>query len=959
MKQPTTSIEKFIARWSERGYEKGETQQFWIELLTEVLGVANASSWLTFEQHVPHIGFIDARIPRTKVLLEQKSADKDLTTPTPQSDGSLLTPFLQAKRYADWLPISEHPRWIVCCNFREFLIYDMEKPQAEPVSILLSDLAKEHHRLAFLVKETSTHLERELQVSLRAGEIIGEIHDALLTQFQLGASPAPRSIGETSATPLVGHKSPTDEHKEPPTQKEPSALNILCVRLVFCFYAEDAGIFCKDQFHDYLKAQDTPHMRRALLDLFRVLDTPVAERDVYLEPELAAFPYVNGGLFREETPIPPFTPRLRQLILKNASLDFNWAEISPTIFGSLFESTLNPETRRAGGMHYTSIENIHKVIDPLFLNALHQEFSDILQEKVARRRKQRLGAFQEKLASLTFLDPACGSGNFLTETYLSLRRLENQVVSARYDNLTFLPNMNPVRVSISQFHGIEVNDFAVSVAQTALWISEAQMLAETERITGHELNFLPLKTNANILEGNALSTPWPVADYILGNPPFKGYSLQNRAQKDDMLHVFGKKWKSVGKLDYVCAWYKVAWEQIKQRPSTRCAFVSTNSITQGEQVAALWKPLMHEGLEIHFAHRTFRWDSEASLKAHVHCVIVGFGPTSAGMRTRMPALPTYALYDADGTSVRAEHINAYLMDAPDVFVESRPKPLCNVPEIVYGNKPTDGGNLFLTKEERVAVLKREPELARFVRPMLGSEEFIKGKERYVLWLKDASPADINRSAELRRRVQAVRDMRLSSPKAATRKTAETPWLFQEARQPTSEYLLLPSVSSERRKYVPIGFIEPEVIASNLVHIIPGATLVHFAVLTSSVHMAWMRAVCGRLEMSYRYSKDVVYNNFPWPPVLGAGVSSPATTTAPATIATLTQTAQAILDTRAMFPDSTLADLYDDLTMPQELRRAHQANDHAVLALYGLKADATEEQIVAELFKRYNDLVARQ
>ena len=931
MKQTATTRSKFIARWSERGYEKGETQQFWIELLTDVLGIADASSWLTFEQHVPNIGFIDARIPRTKVLIEQKSADKDLRKPAAQSDGSLLTPFLQAKRYADWLPASEHPRWIVCCNFREFLVYDMEQPQADPVSILLRDLAKEHHRLSFLVKETSTHLERELQISLRAGEIIGEIHDALLLQYQLGGTPGSVPSGSAGVSPAM----------EQNAQKETSALNILCVRLVFCFYAEDAGIFAKDQFHDYLKAQDTPRMRRALLDLFRVLDTPLALRDAYLEPELAAFPYVNGGLFREETPIPPFTPRLRQLILKNAALDFNWAEISPTIFGSLFESTLNPETRRAGGMHYTSIENIHKVIDPLFLNDLRREFSEILKERVERRRKQRLGAFQERLAALTFLDPACGSGNFLTETYLSLRRLENQVVRERHRGQGFFPGMNPVRVSISQFHGIEVNDFAVSVAQTALWISEAQMLAETERITGHELNFLPLKTNANILEGNALRTPWQAADYILGNPPFIGYSLQTRAQKDDIVHVFGAKWKNVGKLDYVCAWYKLAWEQIKQRPATRCAFVSTNSITQGEQVAALWQPLMHEGLAIHFAHRTFRWDSEATQKAHVHCVIVGFGPSSAAPAAHAGSAGVRTLFNADGTSVRAEHINAYLMDAPNVFVMSRPKPLCDVPEMVYGNKPVDGGNFFLTKEERDAVLKREPGLARFIHPTLGAEEFIKGKERYVFWLKDASPADINRSTELRRRVQGVRDMRLSSPKAATRKTAETPWLFQEDRQPTTNYLLVPRVSSERRLYVPIGFIRPEAIASDAVQIIPNATLAHFAVLTSSVHMAWMRAVCGRLKSDYRYSKDVVYNNFPWP----------------ALPALLTQTAQAILDARAEYPDSTLADLYDDLTMPPALRRAHQANDRAVLALYGLSENATEEQIVSELFRCYNELVS--
>lgn len=932
MKQPPSTLSKFIARWSERGYEKGETQQFWIELLTDVLSIADASSWLTFEQHVPNIGFIDARIPRTKVLIEQKSADKDLLKPAAQSDGSLLTPFLQAKRYADWLPASEHPRWIVCCNFREFLVYDMEQPQADPVSVLLRDLAKEHHRLSFLVKETSTHLERELQISLRAGEIIGEIHDALLIQYQLGGTP--RSVPSGSA----GVSSAMEQN----VQKESSALNILCVRLVFCFYAEDAGIFAKDQFHDYLKAQDTPRMRRALLDLFRVLDTPIAERDAYLEPELAAFPYVNGGLFREETPIPPFTPRLRQLILKNAALDFNWAEISPTIFGSLFESTLNPETRRAGGMHYTSIENIHKVIDPLFLNDLRREFSEILKERVERRRKQRLGAFQERLAALTFLDPACGSGNFLTETYLSLRRLENQVVRERHRGQGFLPGMNPVRVSISQFHGIEVNDFAVSVAQTALWISEAQMLAETERITGHELNFLPLKTNANILEGNALRTPWQATDYILGNPPFIGYSLQTRAQKDDIVHVFGAKWKNVGKLDYVCAWYKLAWEQIKQRPATRCAFVSTNSITQGEQVAALWQPLMHEGLAIHFAHRTFRWDSEATQKAHVHCVIVGFGAALAGERT---------LFNADGTSERTEHINAYLMDAPDVFIQNRMKPLCDVPSFVRGSQPTDNGNLILTEEEKQELLKHEPQAEPLLRPFMMGKDFIERKPRWCLWLKDANPSLLRSCRRVMKRVEAVRQYRLASTKAATRKKAETPTLFDEIRFSESSYIAIPKVSSERRRYIPIEYLPADIIPGDKLFFMTEATLTHFAVLTSSVHMAWMRAVCGRLKSDYSYSNTIVYNNFPWPQALGAQASSSAT------ISLLTQTAQAILDARAEYPDSTLADLYDALTMPPALRRSHQANDRAVLALYGLSENATEEQIVSELFRRYNELVS--
>ena len=968
MKNPVLD---FIARWQDKGYEKGETQQFWIDLLATLFNVEKPEQWFTFEQHVPSVGFIDARIPRTRVLIEQKGADKDLRKPAPQSDGTLLTPFLQAKRYADWLPTSERPRWIVVCNFHEFLIYNMETPQAEPESVLLKDLAKEHYRLAFLVKEEADHLSRELEVSMRAGEIIGQIHDALLEQYRLGG-------GVENAR----------------------ALNILCTRLVFCLYAEDADIFKKDQLHAYLKARETREWRRALLDLFQTLNTPQDARDPYLEEDLAAFPYVNGGLFKETIPVPQFTPALRQLILQNASLDFDWSEISPTIFGAVFESTLNPATRRSGGMHYTSIENIHKVIDPLFLDSLKDEFNAIKAEPAAKKRERLLADFQTKLAGLTFLDPACGSGNFLTETYLSLRRLENEVIKARTQGQSFLgfEETNPVKVSIRQFRGIEVNDFAVTVATTALWISEAQTLRETEAIVRRDIDFLPLKSHAGIAEGNALALEWPAADYIIGNPPFIGARVMSAAQKADMLSVFGKKWKNLGNMDYVCAWYKRAAEQLAAAPRTRAAFVSTNSITQGEQVALLWKPLVEQyGVQIDFAHRTFRWDSEASQKAHVHCVIVGFSSSavssasgtqgvgsagglartnadaaqcartnaapaqcarigevtlnaSAGEAARAPSTQrtgrgqdSKRIFLPDGTAIPADHINAYLMDAPDVFIDSRNKPLCDVPPMVYGNKPTDGGHLFLTAEERDDVLRREPDLARFVRPVLGAQEYINRQPRYCLWLTEATPADIRRSPILHRRVQAVRDYRLASPKAATRQSAETPHLFQEIRHPKEgSYIIVPSVSSELRQYVPIGFMDAGTIVNNAVLIIPSATLSHFAVLTSSVHMAWMRAVCGRLKSDYRYSASVVYNNFPWP-----GEMSDA----------LERCAQNILDARALYPDSSLADLYDPLTMPAELRKAHRDNDREVLRLYALPADATDEQIVAKLFTMYAALTA--
>ena len=941
MKSPVSS---FIARWQDKGYEKGETQQFWIDLLATLFNVEKAEQWFTFEQHVPSVGFIDARIPRTRVLIEQKSADKDLRKPAPQSDGTLLTPFLQAKRYADWLPYGERPRYIVVCNFREFLIYNMETPQAEPESVLLKDLAKEHYRLAFLVKEEADHLSRELEVSMRAGEIIGQIHDALLEQYRLGASPSP-SASEAQGAGSAGGLARTDA-----THANARALNILCTRLVFCLYAEDADIFKKDQLHDYLKAYDSKNFRRALVDLFQTLNTPQDARDPYLEEDLAAFPYVNGGLFKEEIEIPQFTPALRQLILQNASLDFDWSEISPTIFGAVFESTLNPATRRSGGMHYTSIENIHKVIDPLFLDSLKDEFNAIKAEPAAKKRERLLADFQTKLAGLTFLDPACGSGNFLTETYLSLRRLENEVIKARTQGQSFLgfEETNPVKVSIRQFRGIEVNDFAVTVATTALWISEAQTLAETEAIVRRDIDFLPLKSHAGIAEGNALALEWPAADYIIGNPPFIGYSLQTPAQKQDMLSVFGKKWRGVGKLDYVCAWYKRAAEQLAAAPRTRAAFVSTNSITQGEQVAFLWKPLTeHYGVQIDFAHRTFRWDSEASQKAHVHCVIIGLSCTASETRT---------IFLPDGTAIAAAHINAYLMDAPDVFIESRNKPLCDVPEIAMGNQPIDGGHYLFTTEEKEAFVKCEPKAEKYFKHWYGAQEFLHNIERWCLWLGECTPAQLHAMPRCLERVRAVRELRQQSKRASTRRLADKPTRFQTENIPTCSYVVIPEVSSEQREYVPMGFMQPDCLCSNKLRVLPSATLAHFAVLTSSVHMAWMRAVCGRLKSDYSYSNTIVYNNFPWPDGFGAGEAARAPSEQRLGCE---RCAQKILDARNRYPDSSLADLYDPLTMPAELRKAHKDNDKAVLRLYGLSDEASEEQIVAHLFRRYAEMGGKE
>ena len=968
-KQMAAAAAEFAERWKGRGYERGESQPFWIDLLSNVFGIETPSDgFITFEDHrmVDASNFIDGRIPSTRVLIEQKSLGKDLRKGIVQADKSVLNPFQQARRYVVSLPVSEHPRWIVTCNFSEFLVYDMEQPNGEPEQILLENLGKEYYRLMFLVDNKSEHLSKEMAVSMQAGEIVGKIYEALLKQY---------------------------DDNSPEAQRW---LNILCVRIVFCLYAEDAGVFTHDQFHDFLVRYEAEDLRRALRDLFEVLNTPQEKRSRYLKEDLKAFPYTNGGLFEEEIEIPQFTEELKQTLLQNASLDFDWSEISPTIFGAVFESTLNPETRRSGGMHYTSIENIHKVIDPLFLNDLRRELDDILEEKVERQRQKKLDEYQNKLASLTFLDPACGSGNFLTETYLSLRRLENEVIRERYHGQTMMGAfVNPIKVSIQQFYGIEINDFAVTVATTALWISEAQMLAETEKIIHQDIDFLPLKSYINIREGNALRMDWDVMevksdvptiyaknvhlivepqpltasepvveynelnvvtqqfdgnakpedvnryqvhyDYIIGNPPFVGARLMSESQKQDVIDIFGAKWKNVGNMDYVSCWYKKAADLMKSSHDTRAALVSTNSICQGEQVANLWHKLFDDGIHFDFAYRTFRWDSEASLKAHVHCVIVGFS------RKDEKEPSEFLIYDNDKV-IRASHINAYLMDAPDVFIESRVAPLCDVPWIGIGNLPIDGGNYLFTKEQMEDFIKVEPKAIQYFKAWYGSEEFIHQKPRYCLWLGSCSPAELRQMPHCMKRIEAVKEMRLASNRVGTRKLADCPTRFSTENMPDTNYIIIPKVSSERRRYIPMGFMSPEVLASDLVFIVPDATFYHFGILESNVHMAWMRAVCGRLKSDYRYSKDVVYNNFPWPDPTEEQKAK------------IEQTAQAILDARALYPDSSLADLYDELTMPVELRRAHQDNDRAVMQAYGfpVKSTFTESQCVAELFKLYKE-----
>lgn len=917
-----SAAKTFSEYWKDKGNEKQETARFWIELLGNVLGVENPTSVIEFEKPViveKNQKYIDGYIPSSKILIEQKGSNISLRRTATQSDGEKLTPYGQAFRYNNYLPYEEKAKWIIVSNFTEILIYNMNKPNAEPEQIFLKDLHKEYYRLQFIVDKDDEHIKKEMEVSLQAGELVGKLYNAILKQY-----------------------------KNPDDPESLKSLNMLCVRLVFCLYAEDAGIFGKkSMFHDYLKQFEPKNVRKALIELFQVLDQKDSERDPYLDEDLAAFPYVNGGLFDDENiEIPNFTEEIMDVLLEKASADFDWSEISPTIFGAVFESTLNPETRRSGGMHYTSIENIHKVIDPLFLDELRAEFEDIKAAKQANVREKRLKEFQTKLSELKFLDPACGSGNFLTETYISLRKLENEILLEIHKGQMMFGDgdLNPIQVSIGQFYGIEINDFAVTVAKTALWIAESQMMKETEEIVQMSLDFLPLKSYANIVEGNALRVDWesvvPKAElnYIMGNPPFVGYSLQSKLQKDDILSIYvdekGKPYKTAGKIDYVSGWYFKA-AQLMENTAIRAAFVSTNSITQGEQVAGVWKPLFDRfGIHIDFAHRTFRWDSEASLKAHVHCVIVGFSIA----KNKADKL----IFDNGAVKV-AENINPFLVEAVNVFVESKSNPICDVPKMSSGGKPVEGGHLIFTNEEKEEFIKKEPKSEKYFRTFVGSDDYINNHHRWCLWLLECPPSDLRSMPLVHERVEAVRNFRLESVKEATRKFADYPTRFMEIKQPETDYILVPATSSENRRYIPIGYVNKNVIASNAASFVPNATIYHFGVLTSNVHMSWMRTVCGRLKSDYRYSINIVYNNFPWP--------NPT----PEQKVKIEQTAQAILDARAKYPDCSLADLYDELTMPAELRKAHHQNDFAVMAAYGFDKKITESECVAELMGRYREM----
>lgn len=916
------NAKEFAAMWANRGDEKSETHNFWIGLLHSVFGIENAENIIEFEKRVSlgHTSFIDAYIENTSVLIEQKSIDIDLRKAYKQSDGEMLTPFQQARRYASNLPRSLAPRWILTCNFKSFLVYDMERPNSEPQEILLKNLEKEYYRLSFIAEKNNIHLQKEMELSIKAGDIVGEIYDKLLKQY-----------------------------KNPDSEKTLKSLNMLCVRLVFCLYAEDAGIFkTKSQFHDFLQSYSAENLRDGMIALFKILDTKEEDRDPESAQKLLDFPYVNGGLFTEEDlSIPQFNQEIKDLLLEQASADFDWSDISPTIFGAVFESTLNPETRRSGGMHYTSIENIHKVIDPLFMEDLQKEFDEICKIKAKINRNNSLREFQKKLGSLTFLDPACGSGNFLTETYLSLRKLENKCIKLRLGieggALDVFGDEFAIQVNISQFYGIEINDFAVVVAKTALWIAESQMMKETANILQHNLDFLPLKSYTNIIEDNALRIDWETVvpkqelNYIIGNPPFVGKKEQSKKQKEELTGLFPPKIKGIGNLDYVCGWYVQASNFIKNT-NIHCAFVSTNSITQGEQASIIWKYLLVDNnIHINFAYRTFRWDSEANIKAHVHCVIIGFSAVENIQKAKR-------IYTSDASFTEAKNINGYLLDAPNIFIESRTKSICHVPKMNYGSMPIDDGHLILEENDVKELLRENQENSKFIKEYAGGEELIKNNKRWCLWLLNISPEKFRKSKFIMKRIEDTKMFRLSSSRPQTLALADTPYLFGEIRQPKNKMIAIPKVSSERRRYIPISIISPDIIVNGSTLIIPDADLYTFGILTSNVHNAWMRAVAGRMKSDYQYSANIVYNTFPWPAPTEAQKAK------------IEETAQDILDARSQYPDSSLADLYDETVMPAPLRKAHHENDKAVMTAYGFDwKNMSESECVAELLKMYEKL----
>lgn len=874
--------------------EEADGQSF-VHDFIELFGIEDARSAGTFEYRVfkdnSQKGYIDYLCPG-KIAIEMKSLGKDLKKAYEQLEGYIA--------HLD----TDMPKLLMVCDFQT--IWLNNRTTGKTVIFKTKDLHKYIRHFADIAGYEATRVyEKQEEVNIKASEKMAKLHNAM------------ESVGYT------GHD-----------------LQVYLVRLLFCLFADDTGIFPKDAFLNYIEnsKEDGSDLDFRLNKLFQVLDLSPEERKqkTLLSPDLLQFCYVNGGLFADRLPSADFDAKMRQTLID--ACYFDWNKISPAIFGAMFQGVMDEKKRHDFGAHYTSEENILKVINPLFMDALWNEFEKVKTSPVL------LDIFHKKIASLKFLDPACGCGNFLIIAYRELRNLEYAILRMKkQSNQLMLDPTLLLKVNVGQFYGIEIEDFPCQVAQVSMWLVDHLMNMRMAEEFGLPYVRLPLKQSAKIIHENALRIDWnevvPVSElsYIFGNPPFMGARVMDEAQKQDVQKIFAKI-KNAGNLDYVCCWYKNAVNSMQQNKNIKTALVSTNSISQGEQVALLWKPLFDCGIHIDFAYRTFKWSNEAKKKAAVHCVIVGFSFNGNGKKV---------IYNGK-EKLEAKNINGYLVNSKNICIESRSKPLCDVPEIGIGNQPIDDGNYLFTEEEKAEFLQKEPMAEKYFKVWLGSDEFIKGKKRYCLWLGNCPPAELKNMPECIKRIEAVRQFRLSRDRSSTKKMAERPRNFQTENIPNSEYIIVPRHSSETRKYIPIGFVTPDIFSSDAVLTILHASLYHFGILTSSVHNAWMRTFAGRLEMRYRYSKDIIYNNFPW--------AENVTDEQKAKIEAL---AQEILNIRKKYPDSSLADLYDPLSMPDDLLKAHQKLDKAVLSLYGLSSETTEADIVAELLNRYEKLIEKE
>jgi len=880
----------FSKEWQQESSEDAEAKSFW-DSFFNVFGISRKRV-ASFEEPVKKLGdkqgFIDL-FWKGVLIVEHKSRGK-----------SLDKAYTQALDYFDGLRERDLPNYVLVSDFARFRLYDLEENEQHEFE--LKDLHKNVHLFGFIAGYQTHKIQDHDPVNIKAAEKMGKLHDQM------------KDVGYS------GHP-----------------LELYLVRLLFCLFAEDTGIFERQQFKEYIEqrtGEDGSDLAHHISTLFQVLNTPREKRLTNLDEQLAAFPYVNGKLFEEMLSTASFDAAMRQALLDCCSLD--WSRISPAIFGSLFQSIMDKAARRNLGAHYTSEQNILKLIKPLFLDGLWEEF-----EKV-KHNKKNLFEFHKKLRRLNFLDPACGCGNFLVIAYRELRLLELEVLRAsRTSEQSLLDVHSLINLNVDQFFGIEIEEFPAQIAQVALWLMDHQMNLLVSEEFGLYFVRIPLETSGTIVCGNALRIDWETVvparhvSYIMGNPPFVGHHLQTEEQKKDMLACYGND-KAAGVMDYVTAWYCKSVNYIKGS-DIKVAFVSTNSIAQGEQVGILWRNLLQRTqLYIHFAHRTFKWSNEAKGKAAVYCVIIGFGTKEA----TKPVLFDYETPTSETTLTTAKQINAYLVDAPWILLENRSSNPFGMPEMMYGSKPTDGGNFLFSDQEKIEFLKIEPDASAFIKPFISAHEYLHGEKRWVLWLVDADPKKLKNLPKIMERVKAVEAFRKAS-KAESTRNYPYPTLFRQVTQPKTDYLLIPRTTSENREYIPFGFFDKDHIVSDTCQSLPKATLFHFGVMTSVMHMAWLRYTCGRLKSDYRYSKDIVYNNFPWP-------ENPSEKQKQA----IETAAQAVLDERAQFLGSSLADLYDPLTMPPVLHKAHQHLDKTVDAAFGKTNFKTEAERVAFLFELY-------